>query len=261
MDSTSPASSTAILERPSPRLSQERLDTAMVFAAGLGTRMRPVTDSLPKPLVKVGGRTLLDHMLDRFAGAGVKRAIVNVHYRADQIEEHLSTRHGDPQIVLSDERDRLLDQGGGIRKVLPIIGQNAFFIANTDAVWIEDGTDAVQALRAAWDPSRMDVLLLVAARRGSIGVDWPGDFHLGGDGRLVRRRPDEEADYVYAGVGVMKPSLFAGFDEDVFRLAPLFFDAAEKGRLYGEALRGRWLHVGTPSAIGEAEEALAERAA
>ena len=227
----------------------------MVFAAGLGTRMRPVTNTIPKPLVRIGGRTLLDHMLDRFAAADVSRAIVNVHYLADQIEAHLRGRTR-PAILLSDERAKLLDQGGGIRKVLPLIGEEPFFIANTDALWIEDGDDTIAALREAWDATRMDVLLLVAPRGGSIGVDWAGDFHLRADGRLVKRGDGEQADYVYAGVGVMKPSLFAPFTEDVFRLAPLFFEAAERGRLFGYALRGRWLHVGTPATIGQAQEAL-----
>jgi MurNAc alpha-1-phosphate uridylyltransferase len=227
----------------------------MVFAAGLGTRMRPVTNTRPKPLVEVGGRTLIDHMLDRFAAANVSRAIVNVHHFADQIEAHLRPRQT-PKIVVSDERAQLLDQGGGIRRVLPLIGDAPFFIANTDAVWVESGRDMIGALRDAWEPARMDVLLLVAERRRSIGVDWAGDFHLGNDGRLTRRTPDEDADHVYAGVGIMKPESFAPFTDDVFRLAPLFFEAAAKGRLFGEALDGMWLHVGTPAAIAEADEAL-----
>lgn len=234
---------------------RERPDIAMIFAAGLGTRMRPVTDKIPKPLVEVGGRTLLDHMLDRFAAAEVSRAIVNVHYRADQIEAHLRGRVR-PAITISDERHKLLDQGGGIKKVLPEIGDAPFFIANTDAIWIEEREDTIAALRDAWDPARMDVLLLVAHREGAVGVDWAGDFHLRADDRLVRRDPNESADFVYAGVGIMRASLFAPFTEDVFRLAPLFFAAADRGRLFGHALHGRWLHVGTPAAIVEAQQAL-----
>lgn len=230
-------------------------DIAMVFAAGLGTRMRPVTNTIPKPLVRVAGRTLLDHMLDRFADAGVSRAIVNVHYLADQIEDHLRTRTH-PSITISDERAKLLDQGGGIRKVLPIIDGQPFFIANTDALWTGAHDDTIARLRNAWDPAAMDVLLLVAPRTGSVGIDWDGDFHLRDDGRLVRRQPDEIADYVYAGVGIIKASLFAPFTDEVFRLAPLFFDAAAHGRLFGHVLKERWLHVGTPAAIGEAQDAL-----
>ena len=194
-------------------------------------------------------------MLDRFADAGVPRAIVNVHYLADQIEAHLQGR-AKPAITISDERAKLLDQGGGIRKVLSLIGDKPFFIANTDALWTGEHDDTLARLRDAWDPARMDVLLLVANRAGSIGVDWDGDFHRRDDGRLVRRNPSDTADYVYAGVGIMKASLFASFTDDVFRLAPLFFDAAERGTLFGHVLTERWLHVGTPAAIEEAREAL-----
>ena len=231
----------------------------MVFAAGLGTRMRPVTDHLPKPLVPIAGRTMLDHMLDRFADAGVKRAIVNVHYLADQIETHLATRTH-PQIIISDERDKLLDQGGGIAKVLPLIGDDPFFICNTDAVWIEGPRDNLRALAQMWNPERMDVLLLVAASANSVGVDWPGDFHMDPSGVLTRRAERENAPFVYAGVGIIKPSLFAHETRDVFRLAPTFFAAAEQGRLFGMRLEGTWLHVGTPAAIVEAESAFARSA-
>jgi MurNAc alpha-1-phosphate uridylyltransferase len=233
--------------------------TAMVFAAGLGARMRPITLATPKPLVKVGGRTMLDHMLDRFAAVGVSKAVVNIHYLADQIENHLAHRSA-PQIVVSDERAQLLDQGGGIKKVLPELGREPFFIANTDAVWIEDGADNLARLAAAWDPARMDILLLLAATRGSIGVDWPGDFFADPQGCLRKRADGEEAPYVYAGVGILKPELFAQVEDDIFRLAPFFFEAAKAGRLFGVPLQGQWLHVGTPQALGEAEEALKQAA-
>ena len=232
------------------------VDTAMVFAAGLGTRMRPITDTLPKPLVKIGGRTMLDHMLDRLADAGVTRAIVNVHHLADQIETHLAARTR-PQIVISDERAKLLDQGGGIRKVMPLLAGRDFFICNTDAVWTEGPQSALDAMKAAWDPAKMDVLLLVAPTSASVGVDWPGDFHMAADGRLTKRAERDVAAFVYAGVGIIKSSLFVDAHEDVFRLAPYFFDAAAKGRLFGVRLGGTWLHVGTPQAIDEAERAYA----
>ena len=230
--------------------------TAMVFAAGLGTRMRPVTDTLPKPLVRVAGRTMLDHMLDRLAAAGVSRAVVNVHYRAEQIEAALAGRER-PQVVISDERGALLDQAGGIVKALPALGPAPFLICNTDALWIED-TPTLAALAAAWDPDRMDVLLLVAATDGSVGVDWDGDFTMAPDGRLIRRR-EGRVPFVYAGVGIIKPELFAGLPAAPLKLAPFFFEAADRGRLHGVALDGRWLHVGTPAAIGEAEAAFAAR--
>ena len=236
------------------------LDTAMVFAAGLGTRMRPITNRIPKPLVQIGGRAMLDHMLDRLADGGVTRAIVNVHHLPDQIEAHLKGRTR-PEIIISDEREKLLDQGGGIKKVLPLIGDADFFICNTDAVWLEGPHSAIAAMRKAWRPQDMDILLLVAATSGSVGVDWPGDFHMAPDGRLTKRAEREVSAFVYAGVGIVKASLFTNATDEVFRLAPYFFDAAKAGRLHGVRLNGQWLHVGAPDAIGEAERAYARPAA
>lgn len=230
------------------------IDTAMVFAAGLGTRMRPLTDITPKPLVSVAGRTMLDHMLDRLAEAGIAKAVVNVHHLAGQIEARLAGRTA-PAITVSDERDRLLDQGGGIRKALPLLGPNPFLICNTDALWIEGPASNLARLLGQWDASAMDVLLLVASTTASVGVDWPGDFMLGGDGRLTRRQEGGVTPFVYAGVGIVKPGLFAGIADPVFRLAPFFFRAAERGRLFGTRLDGLWLHVGTPGAVAEAEDA------
>jgi MurNAc alpha-1-phosphate uridylyltransferase len=230
-------------------------DTVMVFAAGLGKRMRPITDTMPKPLVKIGGRSMIDHMLDRFAEIGVRRAIVNVHYLADQLERHLAERTS-PQIIISDEREKLLDQGGGIKKALPLIGDAPFFICNTDAIWLEGARSNLARLAERWDAGAMDVLLLVAASATSIGVDWAGDFLMDAEGRLSRRGESEVAPFVYAGVGIIKPQLFADVKEDVFRLAPFFFAAAERGRLFGQRLDGRWLHVGTPTAIEDAERAI-----
>ncbi|OBS52282.1 mannose-1-phosphate guanylyltransferase [Methylosinus sp. 3S-1] len=229
----------------------------MVFAAGRGTRMRPLTDSVPKPLVEVAGRSLLDRSLDAFAAAGVATAIVNVHHLADQIEDRLQGRT-EPRIVISNERELLLDQGGGIKKVLPLIGEKPFFICNTDAFWIGARADNLLRLAELWDGDRMDVALLLAPRVGSVGVDWAGDFHRDADGRLTKRGAGETADYVYAGVGVVKPQLFADVSDEVFPLAPFFFRAAAQGRLYGAPLDGRWLHVGTMAAIEEAERAVAE---
>jgi MurNAc alpha-1-phosphate uridylyltransferase len=230
-------------------------DTAMVFAAGLGTRMRPISDTIPKPLVKVAGKALIDHCLDLFQKAGLKRAIVNVHYLADQIEAHLKTRQA-PDIVISDERAKLLDQGGGIKKALPLFDAHPFYICNTDAFWIEGPVSNIARLAEFWDPQRMDALLLVAATASSVGVDWQGDFHMDGQGHLKKRAVGETADFVYSGVGILKPDLFEGDMRDVFKLAPFFFDAAKNGRLFGQVLDGQWLHVGTPAAIAEAEAAL-----
>ncbi len=229
--------------------------TAMVFAAGLGTRMRPITDTVPKPLVKVAGRALIDHCLDRFVEGGVTRAIVNVHWLADRIEAHLAAREA-PKIVISDERAKLLDQGGGIKRALPLIGAEPFFLCNTDAFWIEGPRSNLRRLAEGFDPETMDAILMVAASAGAVGVDWPGDFIMDRDGRLAVREPRHVAPFVYTGVGIIKPQLFAGVAEDVFRLAPFFYRAAEKGRLYGLRLDGLWLHIGRPESIAEAEKAI-----
>jgi MurNAc alpha-1-phosphate uridylyltransferase len=228
----------------------------MVFAAGLGTRMRPITDRTPKPLVSVAGRTLIDRALDEFEEAGVETAIVNVHHLADQIEAHLASR-ARPRIVISNERDLLLDQGGGIKKALPLIGDAPFFICNTDAFWIDAARSNILALAEAFDADRMDAALLLAPTQESVGIDWGGDFDLDAQGRIVRREGPKP--YVYAGVGLMKPQLFAGVADDVFKLAPFFFEAARKGRLYGVVSSGLWLHVGAVAAIDEAERAIASR--
>jgi len=227
----------------------------MVFAAGLGTRMRPLTQTTPKPLVPVAGRTLIDYALDDFARAGVETAIVNVHHLADQIEAHVSSRTA-PRVVISDERDLLLDQGGGIKKVLPLLGDDPFFICNTDAFWFGAPHSNLLALAQAWDAGEMDAALLLAPTQGSVGVDWDGDFDLTAEGRIIRR--DGPKPYVYSGVGLIKPQLFAGETQDVFKLAPFLFSAAEKGRLFGVVSSGLWLHVGTVGAIGDAEKAIAE---
>jgi MurNAc alpha-1-phosphate uridylyltransferase len=227
----------------------------MVFAAGLGMRMRPITETLPKPLVTVHGRTLIDHCLDRLSENGVETAIVNVHWLADQIEARLARRTR-PRIVVSDERDKLLDQGGGIKRVLPLIGDDPFLVCNTDAFWIEGPRSNVARLAAAFDPEIMDVALLVAASAHAVGVDWPGDFTMTEEGRLVSREDRRVAPFVYTGIGIMKPGLFADTQDDVFRLAPFFHAAAARGRLYGVRLDGVWIHVGRPESIAEAELAI-----
>jgi MurNAc alpha-1-phosphate uridylyltransferase len=228
----------------------------MVFAAGLGTRMRPLTLTRPKPLIEVAGRALIDHCLDRFAENGVETAVVNVHYLPEQIEAHLEGRTR-PRIVISDERALLLDQGGGIARARPHLGEAPFYVCNTDAFWVEGPRSNLARLAAAFDPERMDALLLVAASAGAIGVDWPGDFDLDADGRLSKRNPQKVAPFVYTGVGILKPQLFDGVTDEVFRLAPFFWKAAEAGRLFGLRLDGLWLHVGRPETIVEAELAIA----
>ena len=229
---------------------------AMVFAAGLGTRMRPLTLQTPKPLVRVAGQSLIDYALDDCAAAGVETAIVNVHHLADQIEGHLVGRVA-PKIIISDERAHLLDQGGGIRKVLPWIGESPFFVWNTDAFWYDAPRANLLSLAQAWDPEKMDAALLLAPTHGSIGVDWEGDFDLTPQGRIIRRAGPKP--FVYAGVGLLKPQLFAQETREAFKLAPIFFAAAEQNRLFGVVSEGLWLHVGAIEAIGAAERAIASR--
>jgi MurNAc alpha-1-phosphate uridylyltransferase len=233
-------------------------EKALVFAAGLGTRMRPLTLTLPKPLVRIGGRAMLDHMLDRLAEAGVAEAIVNVHWLADQIEAALAGRTA-PKITLSDERALLLDQGGGIVKVLGAFAGKPFFICNTDALWIDEPESQIARLARAWDGERMDVLLLLADKKTSLGVEGHGDFFRDTQGRLTRPAPGAPAPFIYAGVGIIKSTLFEGCPLEPFKLAPFFFRAAEQGRLFGEKLEGRWLHVGAPEVIPEAELVYAGR--
>ncbi|MDP4022041.1 nucleotidyltransferase family protein [Methylobacterium sp. NEAU 140] len=227
---------------------------AFVLAAGLGTRMRPVTDTVPKPLVAVAGKTLLDHALDRVAEAGLDTAVVNVHYRADQIEAHLASRQGGPRIAVSDERAALLETGGGIRKALPLVGAAPFVVLNSDSFWLEGSTPNLPRVVAGWDGARMDALLLVAPTATSLGYEGAGDFTLDADGRLERRGAATAAPFIYAGVAVLKPELFAGTPEGAFSLNLLFDRAIGRGRLYGTPLDGQWLHVGTPDAIRAAEE-------
>jgi MurNAc alpha-1-phosphate uridylyltransferase len=227
----------------------------MVLAAGLGERMRPLTDRIPKPLVAVDGKPLIDHVLDRLAAAGVERAVVNVHYLADQIERHLAGRQ-QPRVVIADERAKLLDTGGGVVKALDKLGREPFFHVNSDSIWIDGAKPNLDRLAAGFDPARMDALLLLAPAADSIGYSGRGDFTMRPDGRLQRRAEREVAPFVYAGAAVFAPALFAGAPEGAFSLTRLFDRAAEAGRLYGLRLEGIWMHVGTPDAIATAEAAI-----
>ena len=218
----------------------------MVLAAGLGTRMRPLTDTLPKPLVKVAGKALIDHVLDRLADAGVETAVVNVHHMADQIEKHLKGRTR-PKIVISDERGELLDTGGGVVKALTLLGAEPFFHVNSDTLWIEGVTPNLPRLAREFDPARMDVLLLLASTTASIGYEGRGDFAMAPDGRLARRAEREVVPFVYAGAAMLSPALFADAPKGTFSLNTMFDRAIEAGRLYGLRLEGTWMHVGTPA--------------
>ena len=228
---------------------------AMVLAAGLGERMRPITDTMPKPLVRVAGRAMIDHMLDKLAAAGVERAVVNVHYLADQIERHVASRER-PAIVISDERAKLLNTGGGVAKALSQLGNEPFFHVNSDTVWVDGVKPNLTRLAEAFDPDAMDALLLLAPSAGSVGYAGRGDFTMDPDARLRRRGEQEIAPFVYAGAALLAPALFAGAPDGAFPLTGLFDRAGEAGRLYGLRLEGLWMHIGTPDAIGLAEAAI-----
>ena len=224
----------------------------MVLAAGLGKRMRPLTDTTPKPLVPLNGRPLIDHVLDRIAEAGLSRAVVNVHYLADQIEAHVEDRQS-PSISISDERGVLLETGGGIVRALPLLGSEPFVVHNSDSVWIEPRESNIARLIRAWDGTVMDSLMLLAPRATSLGYDGHGDFGLGADGRLKRRTPGTDAPYVFAGVSIAHPRLFDGAKEERFSLNVLWDKAIERRRLFGLLLDGTWMHVGTVEALQDAE--------
>ncbi len=233
---------------------------AMVLAAGLGTRMRAFNERVPKPLVQVCGKALLDYALDRLAGQGVERAVVNVHHLADQIERHLAQRQR-PRIVISDERDELLGTAGGVIKAFPQLGHDPFFHVNSDTIWIDEAKPNLAALAEAFDPRHMDALLLVAATASSIGYAGAGDFTMAGDGRLTRRREGELAPFVYAGAAILTREFFSGVPSGPSSMSPLFDRAALAGRLCGVPLEGVWMHVGTPEAVKAAETAMLAGAA
>lgn len=229
-----------------------RPKTGMVLAAGLGKRMRPLTDEIPKPMVRLKGRPLIDHVLDRLSAAGVARAVVNVHYRADVLEAHLCGRKA-PEIVISDERGLLLDTGGGIMHARDKLGSEPFLIHNSDSVWVEGVGANLERLFAAWDPDAMDSLMLLASATGSLGYEGTGDFVMDKDGRLSRRGERQMAPFVFTGVSIAHPRMFENAPEGAFSLNKVWDNAIESGRLYGVRLDGLWMHVGTPEALTEAE--------
>lgn len=230
-----------------------KVTTAMVLAAGLGTRMRPLTDAVPKPLVRLKGKPLIDHVLDRLAAAGIARAVVNVHHFPDLIEAHLASRTS-PAITISDERGQLLDTGGAVVKALPLLDKAPFLIHNSDSVWIDGVGSNIARLAAAFDPKRMDSLLLLALAATSLGYEGHGDFVMAPDGLLARRGERREAPFVFTGVSIAHPRLFKDAPKGPFSLNVLWDRAIRAGRLYGLRLEGVWMHVGTPQAIDDAEQ-------
>ena len=227
---------------------------AMVLAAGFGVRMRPLTDHMPKPLVRVAGSALLDHVLDKLGEAAVTEAVVNVHYLPDQIIDHTKGRTR-PQVIISDERDQVLGTGGAVVKALPLLGDAPFFHVNADTLWIDGAEPNLTRLARHFDPQAMDAMLLLAPRESSIGYAGRGDFTLAPDGRLTRRGEQPSAPYVYAGAAIMSPSLFADAPTGEFSLTRMFDRANEQERLFGLRLDGVWMHVGTPDAVQAAEQA------
>jgi N-acetyl-alpha-D-muramate 1-phosphate uridylyltransferase len=233
---------------------------AMVLAAGLGVRMRPLTDNMPKPLVPVAGRPLLDHVLDKLADAGVSEAVVNVHYLPDQIIAYTASRTR-PRVIISDERDQVLGTGGGVVKALPLLGPDPFFHVNSDSLWIDGVRPNLARLAETFEPSRMDILLLMAPTTSSIGYGGRGDYSMLPDGALRKRREHQVVPFVYAGAAIMSPALFADAPAGEFSLTKMFDRANEQERLFGLRLDGVWMHVGSPDAVGAAEEAFLESVA
>lgn len=232
----------------------------MVLAAGIGKRMRPVTATVPKPLIEVAGRPMIDRALDRLSRAGVEEVVVNVHYLADLLETHVRKRKN-PKIIVSDERSALLETGGGIAKALPLLGPDPFFVMNSDSFWIEGPRPNLDWLISGWDDSTMDALLMLAPTVASIGYHGPGDFLMDKEGRLTRRPERTIAPFVYSGAAILSPRLFENAPEGAFSLNVLFDRAIASGRLFGVRMDGIWLHVGTPESIREAELSVAESAA
>jgi N-acetyl-alpha-D-muramate 1-phosphate uridylyltransferase len=232
---------------------------AMILAAGLGTRMRPLTNNTPKPLVKVGGRALINHAIDRLMQAGVSMIVVNVHYHADKLRHHLAKRD-DVEIRISDETDTILGTGGGIVRALPHFEGEPFFIHNSDSIWAEGYGHALQRLKARWNPDDMDSLLLMASLVNSMGYEGRGDFVMDSDGRLSSVPEGRLSPFAYPGAAILHPRLFDEAPHGAFPLLMLWEKAIERGRLFGLRLDGVWMHVGTPEALNEAEAFLADLA-
>jgi MurNAc alpha-1-phosphate uridylyltransferase len=228
----------------------------MVLAAGLGTRMRPLTETRPKALIEVAGRTLLDRVLDKLAEAGVERAVVNVHHFADQVEAHLARRR-DLEVLISDERSALLDSGGGIQHARTLLGEDPIFVANIDSLWLEAGTTALEALKTAWDPARMDFLLLLVRRGHGIGFEGPQGFLMDAEGRLTHSAAhDVVTPFANVGFGILKPAILDGQADACFSIVPIWHRLQAQGRLFGMAMEAFWMHVGDPAARDAAEARL-----
>lgn len=231
-------------------------DTAMVLAAGLGSRMRPLTDTLPKALVAVGGRPLIDRTLERFEEIGVKRVVINLHHKGGLLRSHLADRRR-PALLFSDEGERLLDTGGGVAKALPLLGPAPFYVANGDALWFDAFGNALRRMAGLFEPAEMDALLLLNPTVGAVGYRGLGDFVMLADGHLERRQQNRTAPFVFTGVQLLAPDLFADCPAGAFSLNRLYDRAAGAGRLFGLRHHGDFMAIDTPEALAEAEAALA----
>ena len=230
---------------------------AMILAAGYGTRMRPLTNDIPKPLIKVRGKPLIDHAIDRLVAAGVELIIVNLHHHADRLKAHLAER-SDVEIRISDETEAILGTGGGILNVLPLFEGEPFFVHNSDSIWVEGYGRALERMIERWNPEEMDALLLEAIFATAIGYDGRGDFVMDANGRLSRVPEQRQSPFAFPGVQIVHPRLFDGAKPGEFSINPLWDRAIDRGRLYGIRLDGVWMHVGTPEALAEAEHFLAD---
>ncbi|HEY7799187.1 MAG TPA: nucleotidyltransferase family protein [Hyphomonadaceae bacterium] len=232
-----------------------KITTAMLLAAGLGTRMKPLTDTKPKPLIEVGGRTLVDRVLDKLVTQGVTRAVVNVHHFADQMTAHLAKRK-DIEIVISDERALLLETGGGVIKALPLLGDDPFFVVNTDVTWATAGDTTFRRMADAYNPETMDALLLLADMGATLGFRGAGDFYLAHDGQLIRRGDKPTAPYVFAGTHITHGDLLRSYKPEPFSANVYWNAMGRAGRLYGTVMTPFWMHVGDPAGRDEAEARL-----
>jgi MurNAc alpha-1-phosphate uridylyltransferase len=230
-------------------------DVAIVLAAGLGKRMRPLTASRPKPLVRVAGKPLIDYTLDKLKEAGVARAVVNVHYMADQMIAYLANRAA-PTITISDETSALLETGGGMVKALPLIGSDPFFCINSDNIWLDGPTNAFAALSRAWDAEQMDALLLLVGHARAFNHEGRGDFQLDPLGRIARRKPGRVAPFIYTGIQLVSQRLLRDAPSGAFSTGMLWDRAIAEGRLYGISHTGLWFEVGAPHMIAPTEAAL-----
>lgn len=231
-----------------------RPESAMILGAGLGKRMRPLTEHMPKPMVPFMGQPLIDHIIKRLEAAGVRHVVVNVHYKAEVLEAHLRARTH-PRISISDERDELLDTGGGVTRALPLLGNAPFFIHNSDSLSLEGSHANLDNLAIRWREDEMDTLLLLAPLEESLGYGGGGDFALDDEGRIMRTQDGAGVAYAFTGVSIASPRLFREAPAGPFSLNRLWDRAIEKGRAFGIRHEGQWLHIGTPASLHDAETA------